>query len=127
MPLPIFRKQDAPQVGMSVENHSEQVVSFAFVPVGCPPHTRDCGNAWIVFGQLNFQPQPVKLRGREQVIVHFEPRLFFYATVSATNISQKIEFGFRVSFQACAQFDDVFSRNNRRDLGVGLHDLRNPF
>ena len=45
MSLPIVRQQNPPQIRMTVENHAEQIVSFAFVPVCSSPYA---GDGWHV-------------------------------------------------------------------------------
>mgnify|MGYP007094602920 CR=1 FL=1 len=44
MALPIFREEDAAQVGMPPEAHPHQVISFSLVPERCWPHRRCGGN-----------------------------------------------------------------------------------
>src|SRR5712691_3369237 len=63
--LPIIRQEDATQIGMSVENHTKQIVCFALVPVRRPPHARDGRHVNIVFVQQHLQAQAMVLCGRE--------------------------------------------------------------
>src|SRR5712691_10516198 len=49
--LPIIGQEDATQIGMAVENHAKQIVSFALVPVRRPPHAAYGRHVNIVFVQ----------------------------------------------------------------------------
>jgi hypothetical protein len=54
MSLPIIRQQDAAQVRVLVEDHSEQVVSLSFMPVRGAPDARDARYVQVVFIEQYF-------------------------------------------------------------------------
>ena len=69
------------------------------MPVRGAPDAGDCGYARVFFIQHHLQTQPVIPGCREQMIVHFEARLFFGTAIETTQIGQKIEVEARRSFQ----------------------------
>src|SRR5713226_3923043 len=92
MALPIIRQEYATQVRMTIEDNAKQIVCFALVPVRSTPHARYGWHVNIVFVQHNLQAQPMVLCGREQVVIDFEPRLFFRPAIKPTQVGQKVEF-----------------------------------
>ena len=62
MSLPIVGQENAAQVRMIIKNHSEQVVSFSFVPIGCAPDAGNTRHVRIILTQHYFQTHSVMLR-----------------------------------------------------------------
>ena len=80
-----------------------KIKSFALVPVRGAPDAGDRRYARVVFIQHNLQAQPVIPSCREQVVVHFEARLFFGTAIEAAQVSQQIEVEARRRLQETAQ------------------------
>lgn len=91
MSLPVVGQEDAPQIGMIIEDDSEQIVSLSLVPIRSAPDTGYSGHMGVVFAKDDLQTNPMMPGGREQMIVNFETRLFFRPAIKATQISQEVE------------------------------------
>src|SRR5574341_124056 len=87
MSLPVVGQKNAAQIGMTVEDHAEQIVSLPFVPVCGAPDAGHGRHMRVCFVQQHLQPHPVILCRREQVIVHFEAGLFFRPAIKPAQIS----------------------------------------
>src|SRR6185369_94217 len=93
--LPIFRQQNSSQIRMTVKNHSKQIISFALMPVCGAPNGSHALHMHVFFIQLDLNPKAMMFCRREQVIVNFEPRLFFHSSIDAAKIGKKVETAFR--------------------------------
>src|SRR6266850_1172626 len=59
MALPIIRQKNSSQIGMFVENNTEEIEGFALVPVRGPPNAGDRRYMNIIFVKHNLQTKPV--------------------------------------------------------------------
>src|SRR5437868_305039 len=126
MSLPIVGQQNATQIRVIIKNHSEQVVSFALVPIRCSPDARHTRYVWVVFIHDSFQTNTMKLRSRKQVIVYFEARFFFRPTIEAADVGKEIEFQTRRSFKKRANVDDVLAGNDQRRFAKRFDNFADP-
>ena len=126
MALPVVRQQYATQVRMSVEDNTEEIVSFALMPVCRAPNAGNGRHVNVAFIQKDFQPEPVVLRGGEQMIVDFKARLLFNAAVSAANVGEEIEPRIGFGFQRGSHFNNMQRRHNRGHFAEGLNNLGYP-
>src|SRR5262249_22292871 len=99
MSLPVVRQKDAAQIRMIIKDHPKQIVGFALVPIRAAPHWGDAGYVRVILVEDNLQSHPVKLCGREQMIVDFKARLFFRTAIETAQVRKKIEFQARGAFQ----------------------------
>src|SRR5207302_1904754 len=111
---------------MSVKDDAEEIESLALMPVCGSPNARHRRYMNITFVKFNLQSKPVMLCGREEMIVNLETRLFFYAAVDATKISQKIKLRIRPSLQRAAYVNDMQLGDYRGHLAEGFDNLRHP-
>ena len=59
----IARQQNAAEIRMTIEDHSEQIECLALMPIGGLPKCRDGRDVRIVLAQKNFQPKSVVMLG----------------------------------------------------------------
>src|SRR5436190_22913225 len=74
MPLPIVGQQDAAQIRMLVEDHTEQIVGLAFMPVGSAPDTGNAWHMWVFLVQKYLEPDAMKPGRGKQMIVELKER-----------------------------------------------------
>src|SRR5207237_4051590 len=89
--LPIVGQQNSPQIRMPIEDHSEQIICFPFVPISRAPDAGNRRHMSIVLVQYDFQPNPVARRNRKEMIVDFKARLLFRTAIEAAKIGQAVE------------------------------------
>src|SRR6185369_14704406 len=112
---------------MTVKNHSKQIVSFALMPVCGAPNGSHALHMHVFFIQLDLNPKAMMFCRREQVIVNFEPRLFFHSSIDAAKIGKKVETAFRPTLKKRADRVDEFLRNNNGGFTKCLDYLTQPF
>src|SRR5207253_6255859 len=86
MSLPVVGQEDAAQIWMIAEDHSKQIVGFAFVPIRGAPHARNARHVRVSFVKQHFQPDAVMLRCRKQMVVDFKTRLFFRSAIKSAEV-----------------------------------------
>src|SRR5438876_4953688 len=92
MTFPIIRQKYAAQIRVPIEDHAEQIVCLALVPVCRTPNCRNGRHMNVVVVQYDFQPQSMMPGGGEEMIVNFKTRLFLRTSIDTAKIRKKIEF-----------------------------------
>ena len=135
MTFPIFWAEDATQVRMIREVDADEIVGFAFVPIGDAPDVRDARNFRQLTGdavpparQLHLQFAPVAMRVAVEVIDDFDVRLarslllgVGLQPVGTSEIIQRIEHDVFVVMQELRDIGDpVGSDLDPRVFDAGL-------
>lgn len=127
MSHPVFRTEDAPQIGVIQKLDSHQIVSFPFMPIRNGPHVRNGGDAGefsrnVIFpaGQFDFDGDAVPVRETCEVVDHFHVRIVAkfcrflrigFAIIDTTQVVQMVEQQAFVVFQKCRDGDNLIARD----------------
>jgi len=123
MTFPIFRKKDAPQVGMPVKANAKKVEDFAFQPAGTRPHGHHGINDGIVSSEPNAQTHSIAPRNGNQLIVQFKA-WFAGIAVDAGGIRKEIELERSVGATALGVGAQKLARHHNRGFAAKFNDLR---
>src|SRR5262249_55924921 len=86
---PVFRHEDATEVGMVGKHHAQQVEHLALRPVGVAPDARHAGNDWIVPLRPHLEREEVTLAVGVEVVDHLDQAPL--GIVDAREIGEAVE------------------------------------
>src|SRR5436190_12245094 len=97
---------------MLVEDHTEQIVGLAFMPVGSAPDTGNAWHMWVFLVQKYLEPDAMKPGRGKQMIVDLKARFFFWPAIESANVRQKIKLLVRSALKKSANGHNVFARDH---------------
>src|SRR5260370_7745988 len=126
IPVPIVRKQNAPQVGVTREADSKEIEDFAFQPVRPRPDRNQGIHHRIIAGQAYPQPRFLALRDGNQVVAQFESWLR-RVTVHARRVAKEVVLQLGILAAAFRRGAKKFAGHDNRRLAPEFNDFCNCF
>src|SRR5437667_11499912 len=111
MPRPVLRHEDAAEVGVALEGHTEEVEDLALLPVGVAPQAGERGDDRIVARRVDLEREEVAVRVRVEVVDDLDHASL--RVVDAGEVGEAVELEPRLRPQEAAHFHDLRGRDRR--------------
>jgi len=110
---------------MSLEEDTEQVPSFSFIPV-CTPEDGSSTGDRVCFSGIGLDPDSTTLRNAEQVINNFES-LVPVGVICTADVHAAFKLTLRVISQECEHRDDTRRRDVESEFVLENGELLDEF